>query len=58
MIGGGGGYKDIDIEPKIKSMKIRIRWAKRLCENEKRPWKLLATYRLKAISGTSVFHSI
>ena len=53
--GGGGVYKDIDIESKIESMKIW--WVKRLCENEQRPWQSLATYWLKAIGGTSVFHS-
>ena len=36
---------------------MKIWWIKRLCENEQRPWQSLATYWLKPISGTSVFHS-
>ena len=36
---------------------MKIWWVKRLCENGKRSWQSLATYRLKASGETSVFHS-
>ena len=49
-----GGYKDIDIDPKIKS--LHLMWVKGLCDNNFHPWKIIPLEVLAFFGGTSIFH--
>ena len=49
-----GGYKDIDIDSKIKS--LHLMWVKRLCDNNFHPWKIIPLGLLASFGGTTIFH--
>ena len=49
-----GGYKDIDIDSKIKS--LHLMWVKRLCDRSFHPLKIIPLGRLASFGGTSIFH--
>ena len=49
-----GGYKDIDIDSKIKS--LHLMWVKRLCDKNFHPWKIIPLGLLASFGGTSIFH--
>ena len=49
-----GGYKDIDIDSKIKS--LHLMWVKRLCDYNFHPWKIIPLGLLASFVGTSIFH--
>ena len=50
-----GGLKDIDIESKLKALKLS--WIKRLLDSNFHPWKTSAAKLLEPVGGTKVFHS-
>ena len=50
-----GGLKDIDIESKLKALKLS--WIKRLLDSNFHPWKTLAAKLLEPVGGTKIFHS-
>ena len=50
-----GGLKDIDIESKLKPLKLS--WIKRLLDSNFHPWKTLAAKLLEPVGGTKIFHS-
>ena len=50
-----GGLKDIDIESKLKALKLS--WIKRLLDSNFHPWKTLAAKPLEPVGGTKIFHS-
>ena len=50
-----GGYKDVDIESKIESLKLS--WVKRLCDNNFHAWKIIPLALLDSCGGLVVFHS-
>ena len=50
-----GGLKDIDIESKLKALKLS--WIKRLLDFNFHPWKTLAGKLLEPVGGTKIFHS-
>ena len=50
-----GGLNDIDIESKLKSLKLS--WMKRLLDFNLHPWKTLAAKLLELSGGTKIFHS-
>ena len=50
-----GGLKDIDIESKLKALKLS--WIKRLSDSNFHPWTTLAAKLLKPVGGTKIFHS-
>ena len=50
-----GGLKDIDIESKLKVLKLS--WIKRLLDFNFHPWKTLAAKLLEPVEGTKIFHS-
>ena len=50
-----GGYKDIDIEMKISSLKVK--WVTKLMDNNYHPWKVIPNLLFSNIGGTiTVFH--
>ena len=57
MIGNfeNGGLKDIDIECKLKALKLS--WIKRLLDSNLHPWKTLAAKLLESVRGIKIFHS-
>ena len=50
-----GGLKDIDIESKLKVLKLS--WIKRLLNSNFHLWKTLAAKLLEPVGGTKIFHS-
>ena len=50
-----GGLKDIDIESKLKALKLS--WIKRLSDSNFHQWKTLAAKLLEPVGGTKIFHS-
>ena len=50
-----GGYKDVDIESKIESLKLS--WVKRLCDNNFHAWKIIPLALLDSCGGLAVSHS-
>ena len=49
-----GGYKDVDISSKLFAMKIS--WIKRFLDDNFHPWKILPTWLLACLGGSSVVH--
>ena len=49
-----GGYNDIDISSKLLAMKIS--WIKRILDDNFHPWKILPTWLLAPLGGSSIFH--
>ena len=48
-----GGLKDIDIESKLKVLKLS--WIKRLLDSNFHPWKTLAAKLSEPVGGTKIF---
>ena len=50
-----GGYKDIDIETKISSLKVK--WVSRLLDDNFHPWKIIPNLFLSRVGGNkTIFH--
>ena len=50
-----GGYKDVDIDIKILSLKMK--WVSRLLDNNFHPWKLIPNLFFSKVGGNkTIFH--
>ena len=50
-----GGYKDIDIETKISSLKVK--WVSRLLDDNFHPWKIIPNLSFSRVGGNkTIFH--
>ena len=49
------GYKNVDIESKIESLKLC--WVKRLCNNNFHAWKIIPLAFFDSCGGLAMFHS-
>ena len=49
-----GEYKDVDISSKLLAMKIS--WIKRFLGDNFHPWRILPTWSLAYLGGSSIFH--